>query len=158
MQTPPCCPPAHDLDLSWLLISRTMDWFEVLWEVVFLIAFLAACYNWRDARLYLQAQRLLGSQGLMLLAPKDWRAANFGLAKAFVGVTVGLVFLLAPSAAIHGPLELVVAGIALRLAFIALGALICATAVNDFVFRRRLLDERTLARLRGRTHETAVPH
>ena len=157
MQAPPCCTP-REVDLSWLLLSRTVDWFEILWEAVFLVAFLAASYNWRDARLYLRAQRLLGSQGLMLLAPKDWRAANFGLAKAFVGVTVGIVFLLAPSAAIHGPLELVIAGIALRLAFITLGALICATAVNDFVFRRRLLDERTLTHLRGRTHETAVPH
>ena len=135
------------VDLSWLTIGGRADVFEIAWQIAFTVALFCASYNWNDARLYYQAAREgMGGIGLSLVAPKDWRAARLGLAKALVGFGLGIVFLIAPSPMLEGELGRIFPSLALRGAFIALGVLIAATAVNDSLFRRRLADERIIRR------------
>lgn len=128
-------------DVSWLRVPmvRSADWFEVIWVGVFLLTLLTASYNWWDAKQYFLASKLPGMTiGARLLAPKDLRAARFGIGKAVIGLLIGTPLLFVPSGNYNGPAPAVMASLILRVGFIGIGALIAATATNDFLFRRNV--------------------
>lgn len=138
------------IDLRWLLLTPTIDWFELAWETMFLVALCSALYNVRDAHRYLLASWLPeADEDARALANKDYRAAWFGTVKATLGLVLGIPSLLTPSLGLAS-LELgqVAYVIGLRLAFIGIGALIAATAWNDTLFRHRLAARRWARRYR----------
>ena len=124
------------VDVSWLRVGRTTDWFELSWMFVFGVAFLAASYNWQDARKYAAVSKRTGNPTGRRLGPKDLRAAWFGVGKAATGLLIGTPLLFVPTGGYVGRADIVLASMLLRVGFIVIGSLICATAVNDFLFRR----------------------
>lgn len=127
------------IDISWVRVGRTTDWFELAWIAVFCVTLLCASYNLWDARRYLHASRSPGvSVGARLLAPKDLRAAYYGVGKAVIGLLIGTPLLFTPTGNYNGRADIILTSILLRLGFIGIGALIAATATNDFLFRRKI--------------------
>jgi hypothetical protein len=126
--------------MRFVNLSPTVDVFEILWQISFLVAFLCSVVNLRSCyRYHRNAQRARLPRPLVI-SRKDLGVAWTLLLVSFPGLGVGTLALTATTSLTDPdtPRDLLVFSILLRLAFVSIGAGIAAIAVQEYRFRRRV--------------------
>jgi cobalamin synthase len=126
--------------VQFVILTKTVDLFEVLWQIAFLVAFVCSAVNLRSCYHYHGSALRAGLPRPLVISRKDLRTAWTLLLVSFPGLAVGTLALLSSTTLTNPntPRDLLVFSVLLRLAFVSIGAGIAALAVWEFRFRRQV--------------------
>ena len=126
--------------MQFINLTPTIDLFEVVWQLAFIVAFACSAYNVIDARRYHKNARLVAISRPLVIARKDLKVAWGLWLISFPGLAVGTLALTATTTLSNPntPIDLLIFSVLLRLAFVSIGVGIAWLAVVETQFRTQV--------------------